>query len=1040
MTDSGNNDGTWPLLHEEQRARLAGAYGSAEEAEQARRAIESALPGDAAARLLAAAADSPSPKLALDRACDLFPPEDPPPPPPDDASAKALACLLAGSSYLTSLLGRNTDWLPWLYEHGGNPFGNGELRRDLASVALPGVDSLRSNSFADLRHWHQKHLVRIGWADLGGLRDIAESAAGLAALADVVVDTVAELYASLMQERFGRPVQEDGSPARWCIIGLGKLGGSELNFRSDVDVIFVYSADGESEGGSRGSVSVHEWFTRWAERTVTALTDVTPSGMFYRVDTRLRPDGSAGALARSLASYEHYYETRGEVWERQMLIKARGIAGDLSLAETFTEMLRPFVFPATLTRSPRDEIRSVKNRILRHLAARDAATGSQASESNLKLRRGGLRDIEFIAQCLQMVVGGADREVRSANTLTAVAQLSRRRVLSDEEAAALTEAYRFYRRIEHRLQMAAGQATFALPDDREARRLLARQVGSADEAALLDTLARHRAAVTAIYDDVLGPPESPDDVALLLELAPGAEEAASPLEPYGFRDTAAAHRHLRLLAYGNDEAQPLAAPRSAVVRLVPSLLEQLRTSVDPDKGLTNLEHVLDTFGAVESFADLLAGHAGFLELLVTLCASSQAFSDILLRDPALIDWMVSGSALGRKRTPEEIELVLRAALAGLDERRVQREIHTFRKRETMRVGLLYLLKLADADETAQQLTAIADAIIRRAYRTVMDELFEQRGVPLDSDGAPVSMAIVAVGKLGSGEMNFGSDLDIFFVYEADGETTKGRDNVTFFTTAAQAIVRQLTDPTRFGTLYEVDTRLRPEGKSGPLALSLSGYRNYLHGRASTWERQALTRAYVITPSSEPGRYVPLPRSLHERARAFSAELMGAVYDFVYSPAEASLVDEMAEMRQRMEDEAARKYEGRANIKTGAGGLVDGEFIAQLGQLIHGREDDALRGKGTIPILERLSETGKLPLEVAGPLAEGYATLLNLQMMLRIDDEHSHNVIPEDPERQRTLARSLGLASALSLHDNLNAVRASTRAAYLAGLEIFRNSL
>ena len=991
--------------------------------------------------ILNALPQAADPHRAAERAACLFSQIPSPATSLDETAVRTLVHMLGGSDYLSGLLLRNPSWLPWLWENGGRQFTHADLREDMDPSVLPTPDDLRSKNFAGLRLWQQKHLVRIGRADLGGLLSIEQVAEELSVLADTVVHTVAELFEQATRARYGDPVHEDGTPARWSIIGLGKLGGSELNFRSDIDLMFVYSADGTSaDGGSRGSVTLNEWFSRWAERTVAVLTDVTPSGMFYRVDTRLRPDGASGALVRSLGSYERYYETRGEVWERQMLVKARSIAGDPGLGETFIDVLRPFVFPATMTQSPREEIRRIKNRILNHLAAKSASSGAPRSEKNLKLKRGGLRDIEFIIQCLQMVVGGADRLVRSPSSLKAIRQLASQRVLTPEESTALTEAYRFYRRVEHRLQMTAGHATFSLPDDPAARNVLARQMNLPGEPELLTELARHQNAVTTIYDDVLGPPESPDDLSLLLEMPPGADEAAVHLTPFGFRDTAAAHRNLCYLAYGH-ESDPLSgSPRSAVVRLAPALLAQLKKSVDPDKGLANLEHVLTTFGAVESFSDLLAGHAGFLELLTTLCSGSQAFTDTLLREPALIDWMVSGNALGQKRTPEEVELVLRLSLAGLDEKRAPRAVSTFRKRETLRAGLLYLLGLADADETAQQLTAVADAIIRRVYRTTMADLFEQRGVPADYDGNPVSLAVVAVGKLGSGEMNFGSDLDIFFVYESDGETTKGRDNVTVFTAAARQIVQELTEPTRFGSLYEADTRLRPEGRSGPLVLSLAAYRNYLQNRASDWERQALTRAFIVTPSTSDGAYIPLPGAMHGSARAFSERLTDCIHEFVYSPADTGLVDSVIDMRQRMEEEAQRKYGSAPNIKTGTGGLVDGEFIAQLGQLIYGREDMELRGKRTITILERLHETGRLPIHVVAPLAEGYATLRNMQMMLRIDDEQTHNVLPPEPERQESLARSLGLPSASSLHDNLNTVLTTTRTAYLAGLEIFRRSL
>ncbi|HDS74488.1 MAG TPA: hypothetical protein ENN56_03010, partial [Firmicutes bacterium] len=514
----------------------------------------------------------------------------------------------------------------------------------------------------------------------------------------------------------------------------------------------------------------------------------------------------------------------------------------------------------------------------------------------------------------------------------------------------------------------------------------------------LDDLQKAREAVIAIYDEVLGPPESPDDVSIVLDLPEGSERAEELLAPYGFRDMARAHRDLRHLAYGHEVTATPCEPRPATIRLLPRLLEQLRTSPDPDRGLTNVEQALRALGAVESFSDLLASHPGFLELLVTLCSGSQSLTDTVLRDPALIDWMLYGGVLLRERKLIEIRLTLGAGLAGLaDPEQIERTIQTFRKQEILRVGLRYLLGLADDEEIGHQLSAVADAVLGELYRRAVDDALERHGQPLNENGEPTGLVVLALGKLGSREMNFGSDLDLVFVHGAEGSTDTGRDNITVFSQIAQRIMRDVSEPTRHGTLYEVDARLRPEGKNGPLTISLNGYRHYLSTRANTWERQALTRARLIAG----------PEPLRTTVR-------DAIDTYVYGPSSTDTIADVASMRSRMEDAAREKYGSRPNIKTGPGGLVDAEFIAQLGQILYGTDDESLRGLDTVQSLRHLQERELLRSSVAETLISGYRTLRNLQIRLRIRDEHAHNVLPTDEDQLRVLARTLGEPTADAL--------------------------
>ncbi len=971
------------------------------------------------ARLVRAAIHTPNPVAALDGITALLDVANATWP-PGDTQAQALACLLSGSSFLTSHLLTHPDALGWLLNAIEAPVGRDELSRDfaLAVDSAPTIDEI-----GVLREWHMRHLARIACADLADMLDIADVAAQLSMLADVALDEVCRFHARSMDERFGRPLQDDGTPAGMCVIGLGKLGGEELNFRSDIDLMFVYSDEGHSEGATSDGLTLHEWYSRLASRIMATLSEVSADGMLYRVDARLRPDGRSGALARSLASYILYYETRGEVWERQMLVKARPVAGDLSVGSALLESLKPFVYPRTHNLSPRDEIHRVKSRILAHLAARDTQGNATEIEWNLKLRRGGLRDIEFIVQCLQLVVGGAAASIRQRNSLDAIDRMAEQGVLSDDEAASLVRAYRLYRKVEHRLQMVAGQQTFTLPVDAEARTVLALQLGYANAQVFLADLESVRSDVARIYDDVLGAAGGPDKLEVLLELPRDSDQVEHLLAPYGFRDPAAAHRNLHHLAHGHGETFVPSGPRPAVVRLVPGLLEQLSESPDADRGLTNFERALTALGAVESFCDLLASHPRLLELLTKLFSGSQSLTDTALRDTALIDWMLYSGVLTAERRTNEIGLVLRAAVAGLgDDGEILRAIHTFRKQEVLRVGVGHLLDLADDAKTGAELSAIADATVCGIHAVKRTEIYGRRGQPLDQKGDPAEMAVLAMGKLGSHEMNFGSDLDLIFVHQAEGTTTQGKANVQVFIALAQGVVRSLSEATEYGTLYEVDTRLRPEGRAAPLTIAFEGFKNYLANRALTWERQALTRARTVIGQG-----------------SFGNMLMDVIHDFVYAPYDDALISEVASMRVRMERESARKYPGRINIKTGPGGLVDAEFVAQLGQILYGKDDTAFRGIGTIAALERMKDAGRLPEGIASDLIRGRRWMHALQTALRIDDEHARNVLPTDEPEATTLARKMGQRSASDLHDATEQTMEETRRAYLSAIDVLGKS-
>lgn len=920
--------------------------------------------------------------------------------------ARRLASSLSGGAFLRERILRHATRVFWLADESGRTFTRPELEQEIAETreGSAGWDALRV--------WHDLHLMRIAVADCAGTLGIVEITEQLSLLAEVTINEVAQRQAQALRARYGDPLQQDGANAEWCVIGLGKLGGNELNFRSDVDVMFVYSAEGYSTGGTSGAVPVAQWYSRWAEGILSVLTEVSSTGLLYRVDTRLRPDGQSGALVRSIASYVHYYEQRGEVWERQMLVKARPVAGSVRMGQELLDFLESFIYPRSLVTSPREEIHRVKNRILQHLDARATISNPANAERNLKLGRGGLRDIEFVVQCLQLVVGGSDKAVREQNTLAAIRRLHQRGVLSDTEQRALDEAYRLFRRTEHRLQMATGQPSFVLPSEHDELSLLARRMGYSDPAALMADLETARKNVMSVYDSVLGPPETGTEIGKILNLPAGDAQAVSELAGRGFRNPEAAHRNLLHLAFGHGETVPVSAPSQPVLRLVPRLLDELRGSANPDRGLNNVERMLRAFGAVDSFADLLSSHNAFLNLLVTIAARSEALTETISRDPGLVDWMLYSGALFAERHPEDVDLESRAAVAGLPGAALQiAALHSFRKRENLRVGVRFLMDLANEEETSEQLTAIAESVVKRivsvASRSLAGAAAENRSY---------QWAIIGLGKLGGREMNFGSDLDIFFVHAEEQDEGQCVDYVT---SLAQEVLRLLCENTEYGVLYEVDTRLRPEGKHGPLSLSIDGFREYLRKRVAQWERQALTFSRVIVSA-------PQPR--------FGEVVEEAIWNAIAVKPTREIFESALSMRLRMQEQAQSNYGTRPNIKTGFGGLVDAEFIAQLGRMIGGVRLSEGRKGDTRATLECMRSAGLLPDRVAQTLMDAYHALRRIQMHLRVNDYRAHNVLPDDEDAILTLARGLGFRDRSDLSVHVEKVTEDMRGAFLLALE------
>ena len=933
---------------------------------------------------------------------------------------RMLLCVLGGSPFMADMLVRDPEIFDWLTDAPDRIAQSSEKEHLLASFdrAVEAVDT-REDKLNAVRRSARRELLRIGVGDLAGGRAIQNVAADLSVLADVCLQKLIDILLPDLHARYGMPKNADGQRVAFAIFGMGKLGGMELNFSSDIDLMFVYGAEGNTDG--ERSVTNQEFFSRLCEQIVRAATEVTPEGFLYRTDMRLRPDGAAGALVMPLAGYEGYYMRRGELWERQMLIKARCCAGSEHLGQRFLRMVEPFVFPRYFDTSPATEINRIKERI-------EEGIGSKGQrETHLKLRSGGIRDIEFIVQCLQLLVGRIHENARSDNTLEAIRQLQRVSALSGQEADQLRDAYVFFRRLEHRLQMMHNRSDYSLPEGEDEQGVMARTMLMASAEAYRKTLAAHLKAVQEVYAQVFAETRESEgrSIGALVNMEIGDAEAIGLLEEIGFDRPGEAHRNLVYLAFGHVPRIRGTRARESFTELAPALMQALQESADPDQGLSNLESLVSAYGAGDMFFRILASNEGFRQLMLSLCVGSQFLVQVMRRNPGLLDWLVRPEVLYLDPEAEILHLspgvdALREQLRAQVERygdtpELVGAFNAVKNRELLRFGTRNLVGLTDTFETFEALTMLADVIVQAVYEVVYARLVEKRGVPRNRSGEEVGFVVLGLGKMGGSELSFGSDLDIVFVYDEDGETDGERPqgNLQFFIDLAQQMIAMLEQNSPQGKLYPVDARLRPEGSSSLLALSLESYGRYLETRASTWERMALSRSRIVAGDAVLGEKL---------LNLFEPFVVGSGFS-------DEEITTMLDIRKKMERKDGQRSRKVLSIKTDAGGIVDIEFIAQILQLKFAKDHPGLRSANTLEALRRLVEGGFLEASDAQRLQQAYVFLRTVEKVIRRQDEQARTHLPTEDRALSAVARAMGFDTAEVFGDVLKKDMAQTRAIF-----------
>lgn len=898
-----------------------------------------------------------------------------------------LPALFQASAFIPRVLATRPGLLRWLA-------GSRTLTREkpLATYLREATAATRRASPSDaeglqrrLRRYKYRELLRLMVRDAALDAPTPELGREQSALAEACIRAALAWAERSLTERYGTPE----SPG-FSILGLGKLGGEDLNFSSDVDLIYLYRADGHTSGGSAGSLSNVQFYTRLAESVTQALSRATVDGFCYRVDLNLRPQGRAGAMVTSLPSALAYYESFGRTWERAALLKARCVAGDEALADELLTGLGPFLWPRSTDLAAVDSLRELKARIdLR----------GKASVDDVKLGPGGIREVEFFVNALQLLQGGKDATLRERVTTRALRKLERAGFVSGPDADALEEAYLFLRWVENRLQMLDERQTHALPQDERKRRRLATSLGFDGWESFHAELSRHRGFVQESFATLLGQTardEMPDEPLLWLafdpELPPEEREAA--LVKRGFENPERALIELERLS--RISQSPFAQGGSGVQAV--RLLSELAQTPDPDQALRLFSDFLARLNQPEGYLKLLTTLPRASRRLFNLFGQSEFLSRIFLRHPELLDALVQQLDEPVK-PPERLREELAERLSHhTDPEARHAELPRFKNEELLRIGLNDIGGDLPVPDVARQLTAVADAVLGECLSLAEGEQRERYGEPL-SHGQREDLVVIAMGKLGGRELGYNSDLDLIFVYTGEGgaETTGGsRGALThheYFAKVAQRLLTLLTLQVREGHLYKIDARLRPSGNQGALVVSLDAFRRHHRERARLWERQALVKARPAAGDAT-------------RFRFFQDEVLTPL---IYErPLPQDAAAEIDGLRTRMERELAHETADQLNPKTGHGGLVDVEFAVQYLQLLHGGEHPRVRGTHTLTAIDALLAEGLLGPEDAEALRSGYLFLRRVENRLRLLHGHSLARMPAHGKTLAQLARRLGV--------------------------------
>jgi len=909
---------------------------------------------------------------------------------------ESLPRVVTASDFVCDSLRRQPGLGKWLIEEGdlGRALAPGEMAARLAA-ALAGIDDLADFMVA-LRRQREREMVRIAWRDLSGAAPVPETLADTSAFADAAIDAAVRFASAELERTYGKPRNAAGEVQDFIVLGMGKLGGGELNFSSDIDLIFVFPEKGETSG-PRG-IDNEDFFTRLGRLAIRLLGERTSDGFVFRVDMRLRPFGDSGPLTVSGAFLDDYLQTHGRDWERYAWIKARAITGGAAYKLIQSESVRPFVYRRYLDFGVFESLREMKALIEKEVARRDMV-------DHVKLGPGGIREIEFIVQAFQLIRGGQDRRMQTPSLLSVLPQLAGGKLLPARVAQELEAAYLFLRRLENRLQMLADAQTHVIPGDAPTRARIADAMGFSNWETCAAELGLHRARVTRAFQEVMfarheaATSDMPGVNGIVEAWVQGApvEQYSAALAARGWNepDQAAA---LLLEFRGSAGVRRLDAPgRARLDTLVPRLV----TATNDVAVLRRVLKVLEAIGSRSAYFALLNENARVRRKLVELAALGEFLAAQIASHPLLLDELLDDSSDGKPPPRAELEREISARLEHMDADEPERQVEVlrqFQRAAIFRVAMADLTGRIPLMRVSDYLTDIAEVIVEQAMKLAWAQITAQFGVPhcQDEDAGtrrPVRICAVGYGKLGGLELGYASDLDLVFLHDsgtegAETDAAKPVDNQVFFIRFAQRAIHVLTMHSAAGRLYEVDVRLRPSGKGGMLITRIGAFAEYQEKEAWTWEHQALLHARAV--AGDAGL-----RAEFERLR---------IDILVRHVRRGSLRKEVREMRERMRRELSRAKagSGRFDIKQDAGGTADIEFLAQYWALLHAATHPPVAMfSDTIRQLESVASADLVPQATVDVLTDAYRKYRERSHHLSL--ESAEPVVPGEEFRETRAA-------------------------------------
>jgi [glutamine synthetase] adenylyltransferase / [glutamine synthetase]-adenylyl-L-tyrosine phosphorylase len=903
----------------------------------------------------------------------------------DPAGTALLDAVFGNSPFLSQCMISDLEFARRLLQSGPDTAFEEVLAaaEDRSNLASETTDQVKHR----LRVAKRRAALSIGVADIANVWPLEKVTGALSDFACAALGASCRHLLRQMHEGGTLALPDPDDPetdSGLIILGMGKLGARELNYSSDIDLIVLFDQDTvpyTEEGG------LQHLFTRFARNLVALMDERTRDGYVFRTDLRLRPDPGATPPAISVLAAELYYESVGQNWERAAMIKARPVAGDEQAGMAFLDILRPFMWRRSLDFAAIQDIQSIKRQINAHRGGAQIAVAGH----NIKLGRGGIREIEFYAQTQQLIWGGRDPELRVRGTIDAITRLTAAGHVTAEALADLTAAYAFHRRIEHRLQMTDDRQTHELPDDEDALALVAVFLGypdidafTADLLAQLRIVEKHYAALFEDESDLAGPGN------LVFTGADDDPETLKTLADMGFADPAAISGMVRVWHTGRYRAMRSARARELLTELVPSILEAVSASPNPDLAFRRFNEFLEGMPAGVQLFSLFTAHPGLFDLVAEIMGGAPKLAGWLSRYPILLDGVLSRDFFdfvpGASEMAAELAEACEQAPDFQDFLDVQRR---WANDKVFQVGAHMLRGRLTPVEASEPLSNVADACLNALLPEIEGTFAEDHGkVPGGT------LAVIAFGKLGSREMTVSSDLDLMFVYDCPPDTTEsdGRKPLSpgqYYTRLCQRFIGAITAPTGEGKLYEVDMRLRPAGEAGPIASAFEGFIKYQQSDAWTWEHQALTRARVVCAEGDLGaRFADVMRSVLTVARDGD-----------------TLAAEVAEMRERLRKEHGT--EDVWSVKQLRGGLVDIEFIAQYLQLRHAADIPEILAGDTASVLQVAGERGVLGADVASELIAATMLWRNLQGILRLTVDGGFNPDSAAPALKTVIARACG---------------------------------